>query len=75
MKEFLELQKKMMDSFSVSDPTKLMTSMFNGFSKYEDFIKLCENNLKFHNAAIKYHSSIVEMTEAIKDNLEIINKK
>ena len=75
MKDILEMQNKLFSSLSLDNNPFNAFNFFAKFNNFSDLAKITENNLKFHNAAIKYHSAIVEMGEAIKDNMEIINKK
>lgn len=41
----------------------------------KDYNTLIENNMKFHTAALKYHESIIEMTEAMKNMSDLYRIK
>jgi hypothetical protein len=66
MNQFIEMQQKTQnfwqDAFKASG--KLT----------EDYTTIMDNSIKFHQAAIEYHTSIVKMMEAIKDTQGILTK-
>jgi hypothetical protein len=41
----------------------------------KDYNTLMENNMKFHTAALKYHESIIEMADAMKNMIDIYRVK
>ena len=66
MTQFIEMQQKTQnfwqDAFKTSN--KLT----------EDYSSIVDNSIKFHEAAIDYHTSVIKMMEAIKDTQKILTK-
>jgi hypothetical protein len=66
MTQFIEMQQKTQnfwqDAFKTSGKLN------------EDYISIMDNSIKFHEAAIEYHTSVVKMMEAIKDTQKILTK-
>ena len=65
-KNFLEMQQKTLGIIYDSNPIKSLTMN-------KELNEIIDNNIKFHNAAINYHKSIVEMNEVLKSNVNLFN--
>lgn len=64
MKDFIETQQKTFGYFN--EINKIPTMKIG-----KDYYEMLENNIKFHNAAMNYHKSIVDMMESLRDNTNI----
>ena len=65
-KNFLDMQQKTLGIIYDNNPIKSL-------SLGKEYLEVIENNIKFHNAAISYHKSIVDMNEVLKDNINLFN--
>lgn len=68
IKNFMDTQQKTFGYFYGND--KLTNLPFT-----KEYYEVLENNIKFHNAAINYHKSIVDMMEVLRDNSNIFKLK
>jgi len=65
-KNFLDMQQKTLGIIYDNNPIKSLTMN-------KELNEIIDNNIKFHNAAINYHKSIVEMNEVLKSNVNLFN--
>jgi hypothetical protein len=66
MTQFIEMQQKTQNFWQ---------DAFKSSNKLaEDYSSIVDNSIKFHQAAIEYHTSVIKMMEAIKDTQEILTK-
>jgi hypothetical protein len=61
VKTFTEMQKEMINGMFTENPFKIE----NPFSKISNSTEIMENTVKFHNACIQYHTSVLSMLEAM----------
>jgi len=66
MSQFIEMQQKTQNFWQDAFKTSGKLT--------EDYSSIMDNSIKFHQAAIEYHTSIVKMMEAIKDTQQILTK-
>ncbi len=66
MSQFIDMQQKTQNFWqdAFKTPNKLT----------EDYLSIFDNSIKFHEAAIEYHTSVVKMMEAIKDTQKVLTK-
>ena len=66
MAQFIEMQQKSQNFWQ---------DAFKSSNKLtEDYLSIMDNSIKFHEAAIEYHTSVIKMMEAIKETQKILTK-
>jgi hypothetical protein len=73
VKNFTELQNQMINGFFF--PGVNASTVKNPFENLPNANEIYDNTVKFHNACIQYHTSILTAMEALNSLNPVTNKK